>query len=72
MISLKILFFFQEVNIVQVFKNHELLSLAGVAQWIECQDTNQRVTTSSIPGLGHMPGLQTRSPVGGMQEAAIH
>ena len=40
------------------------LALAGVAQWIECQPVNQRVT-GSIPNLGHMPGLQARSTVGG-------
>ena len=36
-------------------------SLAGVAQWIEHQPVNQRVSVS-IPGLGHMPGSQARSP----------
>ena len=30
--------------------------LAGEAQWIEGQPVNQRVP-SSIPSLGHMPGL---------------
>ena len=39
-------------------------ALACVAQWIECQPANQRVA-SSIPSLGHMPGLQARSLVGG-------
>ena len=39
------------------------LTLAGVAQWIECRPANQRVA-GSIPSLGHMPGLQARSPVG--------
>ena len=46
----------------------KILALAGVAQWIECQPANQRVA-GSIPSLGHMPGLQNRSPVGGAQEA---
>ena len=39
-------------------------ALAGVAQWAECRPMNQRVT-GSIPSLGHMPGLQAMSPVGG-------
>ena len=43
-------------------------ALAGVAQWIEYQPANQRVT-GWIPSQGHMPGLQTRSPVGGAPEA---
>ena len=34
--------------------NTQHLALAGVAQWIECQPANQRVT-SSIPSLEHMP-----------------
>ena len=36
----------------------ETFALAGVAQWIECQPVNQTVA-GLIPGLGHMPGLQT-------------
>ena len=47
------------------------LALADVAQWIERQPVNQRVT-SLIPSLGHMPGLQARSPVGSTQEAVTH
>ena len=31
---------------------------------VECQPVNQRVA-GSIPSLGHMPGLQARSPVEG-------
>ena len=31
---------------------------------VECQPMNQRVA-GSIPSLGHTPGLQARSPVGG-------
>ena len=31
----------------------------------ECQPENQRVA-GCIPSLGHMPGLQARSPVGGI------
>ena len=46
-------------------------ALAGVAQWIECQPANQGVA-SLFPSLGHKPGLQARSPVGGMQEATTH
>ena len=41
-------------------------ALAGVAQWIEYQPINQRVT-GSIPSLGRMPGLQVRSPVGTLE-----
>ena len=43
-------------------------TLAGMAEWIECRPANQRVT-SSIPSLGHMPGLRVRSLVGGAGEA---
>ena len=43
-------------------------SLAAVAQWIECQPVNQGVA-GSIPSLGHLAGLQARSPVGGAREA---
>ena len=45
--------------------------MAGVAQWIECQPMNQRVT-SSIPILEHMPGLQAMSPGEVAQEATTH
>ena len=48
-----------------------MFTLANVAQWIECQPANQRVT-SLIPSLGHMPGLRARSPVGVAGEAATH
>ena len=40
-------------------------TLAGVAQWIECQPANQRVA-DLIPSLGHMPELWARSPVWGV------
>ena len=40
-----------------------LSALAGVAQWIERCPASGGVP-SSVP-LGHMPGLQARSPVGG-------
>ena len=46
-------------------------TLAGIAQWIEHGLANQRVA-SSIPSLGHMLGLQARSPVGGVWEATTH
>ena len=46
-------------------------SLAGVAQWIECQAENQRAA-HLISNLGHMPGLWTRSPTGGVREATTH
>ena len=39
-------------------------ALASMAQWIECPPANQRVA-GLIPSLGHMPGLQAKSPVGG-------
>ena len=42
-----------------------LLSLAAVAQWIERWPANQKVT-GLIPSQGHMPGLLTRSLVGGV------
>ena len=49
-----------------------LFALAGVAQWIECQPTNQRVT-GSIPSIQRMPGLRARSPVrGGGHERGNH
>ena len=46
-------------------------TLAGVAQWIEQWIVNQKFM-GSIPSLGHGPGLQARSPVGGMWEATTH
>ena len=39
-------------------------ALAGVAQWIDCQPANQWVT-SSIPSLGHTPGVAGQVPSGG-------
>ena len=42
-------------------------TLAGVAQWIQCQSANQRVA-GSIPSQG-TTGLQARSPAGGVWEA---
>ena len=32
------------------------IALAGVTQWIACGPTNQTIA-SSIPSIGHMPGL---------------
>ena len=45
--------------------------MADLAQWIEWQPANQRVT-GLIPSLGNVPGLQARSPVGGTREATTH
>ena len=41
-----------------------------MAQWIECRPANEMVA-SSIPRLGHMPGLQAGSPVG-THEGQLH
>ena len=49
------------IKVPQKIKNR---ALAGVAQWIEHWILNQRVI-GWIPSLGHMPGLQARSPVVG-------
>ena len=46
-------------------------SLAGVAQWVECQPANQRVT-SSIPSQGTCIGVWAKSPVGCAWEATTH
>ena len=40
------------------------MALAGVAQWIECQPVNQRVTSSSH-SHGTCLGLGAGSPLGG-------
>ena len=61
----------QRFLILSSFFSVIVLVLAGVAQWFECQPVNQRVA-SSIPSLGHIPGLQARSPAGGAQEATTH
>ena len=52
------------IPLLGIYSKKPVLTLAGVAQWIECRPANQRVA-SSIPSLGHMPGLWARSPVGG-------
>ena len=52
-------------------KDDRVYTLPGVAQWIECWLVKQRVA-GSIPSLGHMPGLWTRSPVGGARETTTH
>ena len=44
------------------------LALAGMAQWIEYQPVDQRVS-DSILNLAHMPELLAGSPVGGAREA---
>ena len=46
-------------------------ALAVVTQWIERWPGNQRVV-SSIPSLGHMPGLSAMSPVGGVHKRQPH
>ena len=51
--------------ILKITKNLTYSALADVAQWIESWPVNQRVA-SLIPSLGHMHGLQARSPVGGL------
>ena len=43
-------------------------ALTGMAQWVGCHPANQKFI-SSIPESEHMPGLQARSPVGGMRKA---
>ena len=43
-------------------------ALAGVAQWIEHRPADQSCHQFNSQS-GHMPGLQARSPVGGMLEA---
>ena len=57
--------------LISVPKNLSIQALAGVAQWTECRPTNQSVT-GWIPSLGHMPGLQARSPVGGARGTTTH
>ena len=46
-------------------------ALSGIAQWIERRPPRQGVA-GSIPSLGHMPVLRTRSLVGSAQEATTH
>ena len=46
-----------------VLKDFIYLALADIAQWIEHGPANQRVA-GLTPSLGHMLGLQARSPVG--------
>ena len=53
-------------------KKVSFLALAAVAtQRIERWPVKQRVS-GSILRSGHMPGLQARSPVGGVQEVTTH
>ena len=68
-ISIKICLSFDPVihppkTLVKPYKN----ALVGVAQWIECLPAKQSCRFDSQSG--HMPGFQTRYPVGGVQEAA--
>ena len=44
-----------------------MCALAGVAQWIERQPVNQKLT-GSIPSQRHMPGLRARCPAGVTRE----
>ena len=46
-------------------------TLAGVAQWIECQPANQRVI-GLIPRQGTCLGCRPGSLVQGAQEATTH
>ena len=46
-------------------------ALAGVALWIECQPVNQKGHRFNSQ-LGHMLGLWTGFPVGGVGEATTH
>ena len=52
------------------FTNMKCFALAGVAQWIECLSglSGHQFNSQS----GDMPGLQARSPIGGVQEATTH
>ena len=47
------------------------LSSGWCGSVVEYPPANQRVT-SSIPGLGHIPGLLTRFPVAGVLEVTTH
>ena len=47
------------------------LALAGVAEWIERWPASQRVAGFDSR-LGHMPGLQATSPVGGTRGTTTH
>ena len=52
--------------------NVNSVTLAGMAQWIECLTASQRVS-GSIPSQGTYLGcVWARSPVGGAQEATTH
>ena len=53
----------------EVSKNKMSFVLAGVAQWVERQPANQKITCSLS---GHPPGLRARFPVGGLWEATHH
>ena len=56
-------------KLLPLFRIH-FSALADVAQWIECQPENQRVT-DSIPSQGTRLA-SSRSPVRGTQEATTH
>ena len=57
--------------LLSLYLKCQVLALAGVAQWTEWpawEPKGRRFDSES----GHMPGLRTRSPVGGVQEATTH
>ncbi|KAF6107527.1 ADP ribosylation factor like GTPase 3 [Phyllostomus discolor] len=54
--------YFENTDILIKALEKKYSALAGVAQWTEHRPTNQRVSSQS----GHRPGLQARSPVGGV------
>ena len=62
-----------QVEHLIIFKYLKFLkfALAGVAQWIEYQSANQMGHQFDSQS-GHIPGLWTRSPAGGVREATTH
>ena len=62
---------FPEVNRYSLFRN-EIVALAGVAQWTASWPVNQKVSRLFNSQSGHMPGLQTRFPVGDALEAITY
>ena len=62
------------MNISKQFNilNLIIVTLAGIAQWIEHGPVNQKVTGSINFQSGQMPGVQARSPVVGAQNETTH
>ena len=62
-----------KMNISKQFNilNLIIVTLAGIAQWIEHRPVNQKVT-GSINFQSEMPGVQARSPVVGAQNETTH